>query len=34
MPIFQFIDRLKDEVATAMEPEEAGPDVQVGGATT
>jgi threonyl-tRNA synthetase len=31
MPIFQFIDRLKDEVATAMEPEEAGPDVEVGG---
>jgi threonyl-tRNA synthetase len=27
MPVFQFIDRLRDEVATAMEPEEAGPDV-------
>jgi threonyl-tRNA synthetase len=27
MPVFQFIDRLQDEVATAMEPEEAGPDV-------
>lgn len=27
MPVFQFIDRLTDEVATAMEPEEAGPDV-------
>ena len=28
MPVFQFIDRLQDEVATAMEPEEAGPDVE------
>ncbi len=27
MPVFQFIDRLQDEVATSMEPEEAGPDV-------
>ncbi len=27
MPVFQFIDRLQDEVATAMEPEEAGPDI-------
>ena len=27
MPVFQFIDRLRDEVATAMEPEEAGPDL-------
>jgi threonyl-tRNA synthetase len=27
MPVFQFIDRLNDEVATAMEPEEAGPDL-------
>jgi len=27
MPVFQFIDRLQDEVATAMEPEEAGPDL-------
>ena len=26
MPIFQFIDRIRDEVATAMDPEEAGPD--------
>ncbi|MHB8515392.1 MAG: threonine--tRNA ligase [Dehalococcoidia bacterium] len=25
MPLFQFIDRLQDEVATAMDPEEAGP---------
>ena len=24
MPVFQFIDRLQDEIATAMEPEEAG----------
>ncbi len=30
MPVFQFIDRLRDEVATALEPEEAGPDVEVG----
>ncbi|HZP57152.1 MAG TPA: threonine--tRNA ligase [Dehalococcoidia bacterium] len=28
MPVFQFIDRLRDEVATALEPESAGPDVQ------
>jgi threonyl-tRNA synthetase len=27
MPVFQFVDRLRDEVATAMEPEEAGPDL-------
>ncbi len=27
MPVFQFIDRLRDEVATSMEPESAGPDV-------
>ncbi len=27
MPVFQFIDRLQDEVTTAMEPEDAGPDV-------
>jgi len=27
MPVFQFIDRLQDEVTTAMEPEEAGPDL-------
>ena len=27
MPVFQFIDRLKDEITTAMEPEEAGPDL-------
>jgi len=27
MPVFQFIDRLKDEVMTAMDPEQAGPDV-------
>jgi len=27
MPVFQFIDRLRDEIATAMEPEEAGPDL-------
>ena len=25
MPVFQFIDRLQDEIATAMEPEAAGP---------
>jgi threonyl-tRNA synthetase len=28
MPLFQFIDRLKDEVMTSMDPEQAGPDVQ------
>jgi hypothetical protein len=28
MPVFQFIDRLRDEVATAMDPEQAGPDVE------
>jgi threonyl-tRNA synthetase len=27
MPVFQFIDRLRDEVTTAMDPEAAGPDV-------
>jgi threonyl-tRNA synthetase len=27
MPVFQFIDRLRDEVATSLEPEAAGPDV-------
>ena len=27
MPVFQFIDRLQDEVVTAMDPELAGPDV-------
>ncbi len=27
MPVFQFIDRLQDEVTTALEREEAGPDV-------
>jgi threonyl-tRNA synthetase len=27
MPVFQFIDRLRDEVETSMNPEEAGPDV-------
>ena len=27
MPVFQFIDRLRDEVATAMDPESAGPDL-------
>ncbi|MBI5283775.1 MAG: threonine--tRNA ligase [Chloroflexi bacterium] len=27
MPVFQFIDRLQDEISTAMEPEEAGPDL-------
>jgi threonyl-tRNA synthetase len=27
MPVFQFVDRLQDEVATALEPEEAGPDL-------
>lgn len=27
MPVFQFIDRLQDEILTAMEPEEAGPDL-------
>ena len=31
MPLFQFIDRLQDEVATAMDPEEAGPGAEVGG---
>jgi threonyl-tRNA synthetase len=27
MPVFQFIDRIKDEIADAMDPEVAGPDV-------
>jgi threonyl-tRNA synthetase len=27
MPVFQFIDRLRDEVAEAMDPEVAGPDL-------
>jgi threonyl-tRNA synthetase len=27
MPLFQFIDRLRDEVATSMDPESAGPDL-------
>jgi threonyl-tRNA synthetase len=27
MPLFQFIDRLRDEVTTQFEPEQAGPDV-------
>ncbi len=27
MPVFQFIDRLRDEVTTSMDPEIAGPDV-------
>jgi threonyl-tRNA synthetase len=27
MPVFQFIDRLRDEVAEAMDPEAAGPDI-------
>jgi threonyl-tRNA synthetase len=27
MPVFQFIDRLRDEVTEAMDPEAAGPDV-------
>jgi threonyl-tRNA synthetase len=27
MPVFQFIDRIRDEIAEAMEPEAAGPDV-------
>ena len=29
MPVFQFIDRLQDEVTTALEREEAGPDAGV-----
>jgi threonyl-tRNA synthetase len=28
MPVFQFINRLRDEVEVAMNPEEAGPDVE------
>jgi threonyl-tRNA synthetase len=31
MPVFQFIDRLRDEVATSMDPEQAGPDLGAGG---
>jgi threonyl-tRNA synthetase len=27
MPVFQFIDRLRDEVTEAMDPEVAGPDI-------
>ena len=27
MPVFQFIDRLRDEIATQRDPESAGPDV-------
>jgi threonyl-tRNA synthetase len=27
MPVFQFIARLRDEVTTQRDPEEAGPDV-------
>ncbi len=27
MPVFQFIDRLNDEVETSMNPEQAGPDI-------
>jgi threonyl-tRNA synthetase len=30
MPVFQFIDRLRDEVEEAMDPEIAGPDLDVG----
>lgn len=28
MPVFQFIDRLRDEVEQALNPEQAGPDVE------
>jgi threonyl-tRNA synthetase len=28
MPVFQFIDRIKDEIAESMDPEAAGPDVE------
>ncbi len=28
MPVFQVIDRMRDEIATAMNPEAAGPDVE------
>ena len=28
MPVFQFVDRLRDEVETQMNPEQAGPDVE------
>jgi threonyl-tRNA synthetase len=31
MPVFQFIDRLHDEVTEAMDPEVAGPDLDAGG---
>lgn len=27
MPVFQFVDRMRDEVASSMDPEAAGPDV-------
>jgi threonyl-tRNA synthetase len=27
MPVFQFIDRIKDEISEAMDPEVAGPDI-------
>ena len=28
MPVFQFIDRIRDEIAEAMDPEVAGPDLE------
>ena len=30
MPVFQFIDRIRDEIAEAMDPEAAGPDLGAG----
>jgi len=30
MPVFQFVDRIRDEIAEAMEPEAAGPDLGAG----
>jgi threonyl-tRNA synthetase len=30
MPVFQFIDRIRDEIAEAIDPEVAGPDVGEG----
>jgi hypothetical protein len=30
MPVFQFIDRIRDEIAEAMDPEAAGPDLGEG----
>jgi threonyl-tRNA synthetase len=27
MPVFQFIDRIRDEIADSMDPESAGPDL-------